>query len=132
MILRHKHVDTLLRLYEIYDRRRDSLLWFLHELDAHSYEEYKQKYPGNSASRAHFTTVCGFFELSGVLVNSRLIDQNLYFDVFNTTPFWEKAKPIVEGMRKSRPHIYENFELLNKKRVAWAKKRSGKSKLKLA
>jgi hypothetical protein len=61
-----------------------------------------------------------------------LIDQNLYFDVFNTTPFWEKAKPIVEGMRKSRPHIYENFELLNKKRVAWVKKRSGKSKLKLA
>jgi hypothetical protein len=32
----------------------------------------------------------------------------------NATPFWNKAKPIVEGMR-TRPHIYENFELLNNK-----------------
>lgn len=126
MILKNKDVDTLLKLYEIYDRHRDSILWFLHELDAHSYEEYKQKYPGVSNARAHFITVCGFFELSGVLVNSRLIDQNLYFDIFNTTPFWEKAKSIIEGMRKDRPHVYENFELLNKKRIAWAKKRERK------
>ncbi|HZA06966.1 MAG TPA: hypothetical protein VE619_04605 [Nitrososphaeraceae archaeon] len=41
-----------------------------------------------------------FFELSGVLVNYDLIDQNGYFDMFNLAPFWEKAKPIVEGMRK--------------------------------
>ena len=121
--LKNKDVDTLLKLYEIYDRHRDSILWFLHELDVHGYEEYKQKYPGISIARAHFTTVCGFFELSGVLVNSLLIDQNLYFHVFNTTPFWEKAKPIIEDMRKDRPHIYENFELLNKKRLVWAKKR---------
>jgi hypothetical protein len=31
--------------------------------------------------------VCGFFELSGVLVNHGLIDQNLYFDIFNPTLF---------------------------------------------
>lgn len=124
--LKNKGVDTLLKLYEIYDKHRDSILWFLHELDAHSYQEYKEKYAGTSTARAHFTSVCGFFELSGVLVKSRLLDQNLYFDVFNTTPFWEKAKPIVEGMRKDRPHIYESFESLNKKRLDWAKKRKTK------
>ena len=51
------------------------------------------------------------------------IDQNLYFDMFNPTPFWNKVKPIVEGMRTNRPHIYENFELLNNKRLSWTKKR---------
>jgi hypothetical protein len=53
------------------------------------------------------------FELSGVLVNCRMIDQNLYFEIFNPTPFWNKAKPIIEGMRSKRSDShYENFELL--------------------
>jgi hypothetical protein len=125
---KNKNTDELIKLYEIYDRHRDSILWFLEELDAYSYEEYQQKYSGASDARSHFITVCGFFELSGVLVNSRLIDQRLYFDVFNPTPFWEKARSIVEGMRYNRPHIYDNFELLNKKRVAWAKKRKDSSR----
>ena len=51
--------------------------------------------------------------------------------MFNPTPFWNKAKPIVEGMRTKRPHIYENFESLNNKRLSWTKKsrRNRKSKL---
>jgi len=81
------------------------------------------RYGGKSEEMVHFTSICGFFELCGVLVNSNLIDKNLYFDLFNPNPFWTKAKPIVDGMRKDRPHIYENFELLSKKRLIWAKKR---------
>ena len=73
-----------------------------------NYEEYLEKYSGASSERSHFISVCGFFELSGVLVSHDSIDQNLYFDIFNPTPFWDKAKPIVEGMRIKRPHIYEN------------------------
>ena len=118
------NTDTLLKLYQIYDGHRDAILWFLEELDASDYKEYSEKYPGASMERSHFIAVCGFFELSGVLVSHGLIDQNLYFDIFNPTPFWNKAKPIVEGMRTKRPHIYENFELLNNKRLSWTKKRS--------
>lgn len=124
------NTDTLLKLYEIYDNHRNAVLWFLEELDAKNYEGYLEKYSGASSERSHFIAVCGFFELSGVLVSSGLIDQNLYFDIFNPTPFWDKAKPIVEGMRTKRPHIYENFELLNNKRLSWAKKRNNdRSKL---
>lgn len=118
-----KSVETLLKLYEIYDRHRDSVIWFLEDLDVRSYEEYDEKYAGASSSRLRFTTVCGFFELSGVLVNSRFIDQKIYFEVFNPAPFWEKSKAIIEGMRESRPHIYENFELLTMKRFEWQKRR---------
>ena len=123
------NTDTLLKLYQIYDNHRNAILWFLEELEANDYEEYLEKYSGASSERSHFIAVCGFFELSGVLVSYGLIDQNLYFDIFNPTPFWNKAKPIVEGMRTKRPHIYENFELLNNKRLSWTKKRgSSRSK----
>jgi hypothetical protein len=122
--------DKILKLYEIYDNHRNAVLWFLEELDAKNYEEYLEKYSGASTERSHFIAVCGFFELSGVLVSYGLIDQNLYFDIFNPTPFWDKAKPIVEGMKAKRPHIYENFELLNNKRLSWTKKRkNSRSKL---
>jgi hypothetical protein len=122
--------DRILKLYEIYDNHRGAALWFLEQLDAKNYEEYLKKYSGSSNERSHFIAVCGFFELSGVLVSYGLIDQNLYFDIFNPTPFWDKAKPIVDGMRTKRPHIYENFELLNYKRLSWTKKRKdGRGKL---
>jgi hypothetical protein len=117
-------VDALFSLYEIYDRNRDSALWFLEDFNAKSYQEYKQKYHGTTKERCHFIRVCGFFELSGTLVKRGLIDANLYFDVFNPTPFWQKAKPIIEGMRETRPFIYENFEFLNQMKLKWAQKRT--------
>jgi hypothetical protein len=125
---KNNNTDTLLKLYEIYDNHRNAILWFLEELDANNYEEYLEKYPGSSSGRSYFIAVSGFFELSGVLVDYGLIDQNLYFDMFNPTPFWDKAKPIVEGMRNKRPYIYEKFESLSNKRLNWTKKRNSRIK----
>ena len=123
--------DTLLKLYQIYDDHRNARLWFLDGLDAADYNEYTQKYSGASMERCHFVAVCGFFELSGTLVSHGLIDQDLYFEIFNPSPFWNKAKPIVEGMRSKRPHIYENFESLNSERLSWKEKRNTKRKMTL-
>ena len=47
---------------------------FWKRLDAKNYEEYLEKYSGASSERSHFIAVCGFFELSGVLVSYGLID----------------------------------------------------------
>ncbi len=116
-------VNAILDLYRINDSHRDSRLWFLDELDANSYEDYHKKYSNSPVERSHFVAVCGFFELSGVLLSHGLIDPDIYFDIFNPSPFWHKARPIVEGMREKRPHIYENFEILNNKRQNWSKKR---------
>jgi len=123
--------NTLLKLYQIYDDHRNARLWFLDGLDAADYDEYKEKYSGASMERCHFVAVCGFFELSGTLVSHGLIDQDLYFEIFNPSPFWNKAKPIVEGMRSKRPHIYENFESLNSERLSWKEKRNTKRKMTL-
>lgn len=122
------NTQTLLNLYNIYDNHREAVLWFLEEFEANSYEEYVEKYSGSSVGRSHFITVCGFFELSGVLISHKMIDQNLYFDMFNPTPFWQKAKFVLEGMRIKRPHIYENFEALNDRRLKWTKLRTKRPK----
>jgi hypothetical protein len=125
------NTQTLLNLYNIYDNHREAVLWFLEEFDANSYEDYVEKYSGASVGRSHFVTVCGFFELSGVLISHKMIDQNLYFDMFNPTPFWQKAKFVVEGMRIKRPYIYENFEALNDRRLKWTKLRTKRPKKEL-
>jgi hypothetical protein len=125
------NTQTLLNLYNIYDDHREAVLWFLEEFEANSYEEYVEKYSGASLGRSHFVTVCGFFELSGVLISHKMIDQNLYFDMFNPTPFWQKAKFVLEGMRIKRPHIYENFEALNDRRLKWTKLRTKRLKKEL-
>lgn len=117
------NVNTILELYKIYDSHRDARLWFLDELNANGYKEYHEKYSGTSIERSHFIAICGFFELSGTLIGHGLINPDIYFDIFNPTPFWHKARPIVEGMRETRPHIYENFEMLSEKRSNWKKKR---------
>ena len=120
----NNQASLILDLYKIYDTHRDSRLWFLDELDAISYKEYHEKYSGTSKERSHFIAVCGFFELSGTLISHGLITADIYFDIFNPTPFWLKAKPIIEGMREKRPFIYENFELLNEMKLKWAKRRT--------
>ena len=125
------NTQTLFNLYNIYDNHREAVLWFLEDFDANSYEEYVDKYSGASVGRSHFVTVCGFFELSGVLISHKMIDQNLYFDMFNPTPFWQKAKFVLEGMRIKRPHIYENFEALNDRRLKWTKLRTKRPKKEL-
>jgi hypothetical protein len=125
------NTQTLFNLYNIYDNHREAVLWFLEDFGANSYEEYVEKYSGASVGRSHFVTVCGFFELSGVLISHKMIDQNLYFDMFNPTPFWQKAKFVLEGMRIKRPHIYENFEALNDRRLKWTKLRKKRLKKEL-
>lgn len=117
------YLNSILELYKIYDGHRDSRLWFLDEMNAKSYKEYHEKYSAISKGKSHFIAVCGFFELSGTLISHGLIEPDIFFDIFNPSPFWHKAKPIVDGMRETRPHIYENFEMLNEKRNNWKKKR---------
>lgn len=119
----NNHSNLIIELYKIYDGYRDSRVWFLDELNVNSYEEYHEKYSAASIEKSHFIAVCGFFELSGTLINHGLLNPDIFFDIFNPSPFWHKAKPIVDGMRKKRPHIYENFEVLSEQRNNWKKER---------
>src|SRR5215204_120736 len=92
--------DILIKLYKIYDSHRDAILWFLEELDIDSYDEYIQKYGGSSIQRSYFIAVCGFFELSGVIISHKMIDPDIYFDMFNNKRL---------GWTKKREHDKKKF-----------------------
>ena len=85
--------SLILDLYKIYDTHRESRLWFLDELDSISYKEYHEKYSGTSKERSHFVAMCGFFELSGTLINHGLISADIYFDIFNLAHFGIRQNP---------------------------------------
>ncbi len=118
-----KDANILYKLFRFYNAERKAFRWILFELSAKDYIEFKGAHAVNSQERIYFSTVCGFFEFAGVLVNYSLLNQDLFFEVFTVVPYWKKAQAIVYGMREEiSPRMYENFELLYQRRLAWEKK----------
>jgi len=81
------------------------------------FDDFVKKY-GAPVSRepvsVSILVICNFFEHLGVLVKNKLVDAHLVFQLFAIAHFWEKVKPVVEGMRKEfhEPALYEWFEYL--------------------
>lgn len=65
----------------------------------------------------------GNLEMLATLVVNGLISEDLVFDMILFKPRWEKAEPIVHGLRKEwkSPRLYENFEVLVQKETEWKK-----------
>ena len=84
------------------------------------YEDFRNRYPITTfrASPAYvsYNMYCFFFERVGILLHRKLIDIELVDDLFSLLIKydWEKAKPIVEGIRKefNMPQYWEYFEYL--------------------
>ena len=58
--------------------------------------------------------VGNFMERIGVLLKNKLLDASLISQMVTVTDFWEKMKPVIEGIRKEEhnPSYYEWFEYL--------------------
>jgi len=117
--------DLFLKLLAIMTSDEDlkkAMIWFQEEFEEMSYEAFKKKYPHGSEGNRNFNRYIGNWEVIGTLVANGLLSEDLVFDMFMVP--WKKAKPIVHGMRKDikEPRLYENFEALSEKLVAWEKK----------
>jgi len=118
--------DLLLRFFATMrsdEEYRRAERWFYYELDAKSYEEFKQKYPKGSEGDMNFNLCVGYFEILGILVNNGLLNEGLAFEFIGPMP-WKEVMPIVHGIRKEmkEPRVYENLEVLAKKQADWEKK----------
>jgi len=77
-----------------------------------NYDEFLEKY-GNPAAegpvQTGFFMMGMFFEGLGVLTKRKLADIGLVADLFLVGMFWEKFKPLAEGLRKQmdNPHVWE-------------------------
>jgi hypothetical protein len=86
-------------------------------LEYKDYDDFVNKYgPPFSDHEAHvaLNVLCMYFEALGILVKKKMLDIELVSELFSVELFWERLKPIVEGMRKQldAPLIYLWFEFL--------------------
>ncbi len=116
---RIRKTDLVMRLSS-FGTRRDFLEACndIFEADFKDYDDFVEKY-GSLFSKEQvpmsFFIVGNFLERIGVLLKNKLLDVSLVSQMMiSVTDFWEKMKPVVEGVRKAehQPGYYQSFEYL--------------------
>lgn len=105
---------------------REARTWMLTEFAATDFESFRQQYPTGSPEWRRFTDVCNIMELFGVLLKHNKVEEDLLFDLFGGIEvLWEAASAVIPGMRSAIDgRLYENFELLYRRTVAWQQARA--------
>jgi hypothetical protein len=124
--LRHqaklRQTDLIMRLYSTLGNKEffESYTKFM-LMEFEDYDDYRTKYAPSPTGLSEkpeviaFWQVGTFYEEIGVLLYTRLVDIKLTARLFcNLIVYtWEKAKPIIEGLRKEgNPRLYGWFEYL--------------------
>ena len=119
-------IDMLLELAELYNTNYDfeAAEWFWGEYNREvtSFEEFRIRYPQGSKGAQLFERFTSKFELAGILIEYRFLDENLYFDRYGAGQTeWEGTKSVIYGIRNewNDPRFRENFELLARKGSKW-------------
>ena len=119
-------IDMLMELAELYNTNYDfeAAEWFWGEYNREvtSFEEFRNKYPQGSKGAQLFERFTSKFELAGILIEYRFLDENLYFDRYGAGQTeWEGTKSVIYGIRNewNDPRFRENFELLARKGSKW-------------
>lgn len=103
-----------------------ALGWLLEMPPVKSYEEFKEKYPPGSDGQMNIIRIGIYYELLGVLLYHKVLNEDLTFDLFRTARAigWDKTEPIIKGMQKELnwPELLENYEWLAKRQAEWRKK----------
>ena len=128
-------IDMLMELAELYNTNYDfeAAEWFWGEYNREvtSFEEFRNKYPQGSKGAQLFERFTSKFELAGILIEYRFLDENLYFDRYGAGQTeWEGKKSVIYGIRNewNDPRFRENFELLARKGSEWLEKHPPKIK----
>jgi hypothetical protein len=126
IVATEEDIDMLLELAELYNTNYDfeAAEWFWGEYNREvtSFEEFRNKYPQGSKGAQLFERFTSKFELAGILIEYRFLDENLYFDRYGAGQTeWEGTKSVIYGIRKewNDPRFRENFELLARKGSKW-------------
>jgi hypothetical protein len=112
-----RQTDIIMRLHSFYNSEAfQKAVTLSLAVDYKDYDDFMKKYgsPSQNDVIVSIRMVGGFFEGIGVLVNEKLLDINLVQKLFSVKSFWERAEPLVKGMRKQTgmPALYEWFEYL--------------------
>jgi hypothetical protein len=118
-LVKQRQTDLVTRLSSDIALDRAPLEAFVDIMDAEfeDYDDFVKRY-GKLISKNQvpmsFMMMGNFYEQIGVLLRNKLINASLVDQLFPVSITWEKAKPLVEGMRKEYhdPTFFEWFEYL--------------------
>ncbi len=88
------------------------------EAEFSDYDEFVKKYGELFSKKSiplSFFVVANFGERVGILLRNKLLNIVMVEQLMpSLTDFWEKMKPVIEGVRREEPQrsYYENFEYL--------------------
>jgi hypothetical protein len=127
------HEDARM-LIELFRLRLDPFLqeaetWFNTEFQPGPWEELKARYPTASREWRMLTTVLGYWEMVGALVDHNLLSDDLVFDAMETLDItWEKIKDWLPSARAEMgADLWENVELMITRQQKWRYTRTPKS-----
>jgi hypothetical protein len=113
-----RHTDLIIRLSD-FGTRKDFLeaCIDIFEAEFNDYDDFVRKYGPLFSKKPipmSFFIVGNFGERVGVLLKNKLLDPSLVSQLITVADFWEKMKPVIEGIRKEEhnQHYYEYFEYL--------------------
>jgi len=115
---RMRQTDLIMRLYSAYGNEEytKAVLRYL-ATEYKDYNDFVDKYgflTSEEPVQVAFRMIPIFYEGVGLLLHRKLVTPDLVFELFNVKMFWEKFKPLAEGMRKqfNQPEFYCWFEYL--------------------
>ena len=127
------HEDARL-VIELFRLRLDPFLqesetWFLTRFEAGSWGEIKARYPYTSKEWRMLSTVLGYWEMLGALIDHNLLSSDLLFDVIESVDVsWEKVTAWLPDARAEMgADLWENVELLVTRLHKWRYTRTPKS-----
>jgi hypothetical protein len=93
------------------------------QLKPTSWDEFIKDNPVGSEGWINFMEIGGFYEMVGVLVKYKTINESMVLDAHNMV--WDKLGPLVKGLQSAygSPAILENYEYLAKRKENWRSKR---------
>ena len=113
----------MVRLFELRLNRyiQKSETWFNMEFLPGTWAEVEGKYPKGSEEWRMLTTVLGYWEMLGALVDQNLLSEDLLFDAIESVDFtWQRVKEWLPTIREEvGPDVWENIELLATRQDKW-------------
>jgi hypothetical protein len=113
-----RQTDLVIRLSD-FGTRKDFLeaCTDIFEAEFKDYDDFIKKYGAPFSKKPipmSYFIVGNFMERVGVLLKNKLLDVTLVSQLMTVTDFWEKMKPLIEGIRKEEhnQNYYAYFEYL--------------------
>ena len=118
--------EIILRLYDLRreEKMRKARHWFQTRFKATNLDEF-QKQTSTAEANAYFRNVINYWEMACMFVSREILNEEMFFETCGELlSVWEKVKPFLEEVRKTRknPLFLRYTEKVARHYIDWVNK----------